>query len=459
MRQEPSEKPRYAIVAAVQLPQVSDTEFESSLAELRDLAKTLGYTISATFTQKRASFDAGAYLGSGKREEIRAFVDSEPLPGSFEPGRHAAADPEAGRIEAVLVDHEISPSQARNLEKEVGAEVMDRTMVILEIFHRHASSRAARAQVEIARLGYMAPRLREMAKLAGPQGRQRSGTGGRGAGESHTEMDRRKIRDRIAELQQEIEAMDVERKTQRARRQERQGLATVALVGYTNAGKSTLMRALTGSDVLVENKLFATLDTTVRALQPESRPRVLVSDTVGFIKNLPHGLVASFKTTLEEALDAALLLHVIDASDPGCERQREVTEKVLAEISAQDVPRLRIFNKIDNVEPQGDAAAQAAQAAREAELRAAHPDCIVMSARRGDDVARLREAIIAFFRQDQAEAEIFLPWSAQQHRGRIFASCEVLAERADEAGAILRLRGDRATVVALAAEFAPPAAG
>jgi GTP-binding protein HflX len=277
-----------------------------------------------------------------------------------------AADPAAGRIEAILVDHEISPSQARNLEKEIGAEVMDRTMVILEIFHRHASSRAARAQVEIARLGYMAPRLREMAKLAGPQGRQRSGTGGRGAGESHTEMDRRKIRDRIAELQQEIEAMDVERKTQRARRQERQGLATVALVGYTNAGKSTLMRALTGSDVLVENKLFATLDTTVRALQPESRPRVLVSDTVGFIKNLPHGLVASFKTTLEEALDAALLLHVIDASDPGCERQREVTEKVLAEIGAQDVPRLRIFNKIDHVEPHGDAQARqrAGRAAR-----------------------------------------------------------------------------------------------
>ncbi|MBI5899160.1 MAG: GTPase HflX [Rhodocyclales bacterium] len=455
MRNEVKENPSYAVVAAVQLPSVSDIEFESSLAELRDLAKTLGYTISASFTQKRASFDAGAYLGSGKREEIRAFVDSEPAPGSFEPGRHAAADPEAGRIEAVLVDHEISPSQARNLEKEVGAEVMDRTMVILEIFHRHASSRAARAQVEIARLGYMAPRLRELAKLAGPQGRQRSGTGGRGAGESHTEMDRRKIRDRIAELQQEIDAMDVERKTQRARRQERQGLATVALVGYTNAGKSTLMRALTGSEVLVENKLFATLDTTVRALQPESRPRVLVSDTVGFIKNLPHGLVASFKTTLEEALDASLLLHVIDASDPGCERQREVTDSVLSEIGAGEVPRLRVFNKIDNLEPRGDLAAQAA---REAELRAAYPDCIVMSARRADDVARLREAIIDFFRQDQTEAEILLPWSAQQHRGRIFASCDVLAEHADEAGAILRLRGERATVEALCAQFGAPRA-
>ncbi len=450
MRAEAKEKPINAIVAAVQLPNVNDVEFEASLAELRDLAKTLGFVIVATFTQKRSSFDATAYLGTGKREEIRAFVDSEPAPGAFEKPLHAAADPEAGKIEAIFVDHEISPSQARNLEKEVGCEVMDRTMVILEIFHRHATSRAARAQVEIARLGYMAPRLREAAKLAGPQGRQRSGTGGRGAGESHTELDRRKIRDQIAALQQEIIAMDAERKTQRARRQERKGGANVALVGYTNAGKSTLMRALTGSDVLVENKLFATLDTTVRALQPESRPRVLVSDTVGFIKNLPHGLVASFKSTLEEALDASLLLHVIDASDPGFERQLAVTDKVLAEIGAQDVPRIRVFNKIDNVDKRGDAAAQAEC---ETALRSAYPACIVMSARRGDDVALLREAIVGFFRQDQVEAELFLPWSAQQQRAAIFASCEVLEERADEHGAFLRVRGESEAVKRLCEQF------
>jgi GTP-binding protein HflX len=447
MQKEVKEKPRYAVVAAVQLPNVSDIEFEASLAELRDLAKTLGYVITATFTQKRSSFDATAYLGKGKREEIREFVDSEPAPGAFEKPLHAAADPDAGKIDAIFVDHEISPSQARDLEKEVGCEVMDRTMVILEIFHRHATSRAARAQVEMARLGYMAPRLREAAKLAGPQGRQRSGTGGRGAGESHTELDKRKIRDRIAELQQEIVAMDAERKTQRSRRQERQGLATVALVGYTNAGKSTLMRALTGSDVLVENKLFATLDTTVRALQPESRPRVLISDTVGFIKNLPHGLVASFKSTLEEALDAALLLHVIDASDPGLERQLAVTDKVLKEIGAQDVPRIRVFNKIDHV---GDAAAQAE---REAALRAAWPDCIVMSARRADDVTLLRAAIVEFFRGGLVEAELFLPWSAQQQRSQIFANCEVLEERADEAGAFLRVRGERQAVNDLCEKF------
>ncbi len=359
----------------------------------------------------------------------------------------AAADPNAGKIDVVFVDHEISPSQARNLEIEVGCEVMDRTMVILEIFHRHASSRAARAQVEIARLGYMAPRLREAAKLAGPQGRQRSGAGGRGAGESHTELDKRKIRDRIAELQLEIAAMDVDRKTQRARRQERQGIANVALVGYTNAGKSTLMRALTGSEVLVENKLFATLDTTVRALQPESRPRVLVSDTVGFIKNLPHGLVASFKSTLEEALDASLLLHVIDASDPGFERQLEVTDKVLAEIGAKDVPRIRVFNKIDHVGP------AEAQVEREAALRAQYPDCIVMSARRAGEVAKLREAIIAFFQQGLVEAELFLPWSAQQLRSEIFASCEVLNERADAEGAFLCIRGESETVKSLCERF------
>ena len=441
---EIKEKPKFAVAAAVQLPNVSDIEFESSLAELRELAKTLGYTVVNTFVQKRASFDTTAYLGVGKREEICCYVNNDS--GSDEP-EEIAIHPDDHDISALLVDHEISPSQARNLENEVGCEVMDRTMVILEIFHRNARSRAARAQVEIARLGYMAPRLREAAKLAGPQGRQRSGTGGRGAGESHTELDRRKIRDRIAELQQEIVALEAERKIQRARRQERQGLASVALVGYTNAGKSTLMRALTGSEVLVANKLFATLDTTVRALHPESVPRVLVSDTVGFIKNLPHGLVASFKSTLDEALDASLLLHVIDASDPGFERQLAVTQHVLEEIGAHDVPRIRVFNKIDHV---GDATAQTEC---ETTLRARYPDCVVMSARRADDVARLRQKIVEFFQQNLVEAELFLPWSAQQLRGAIYTNCQVLAEHSDNEGTFFRVRSESATIENLREQF------
>jgi len=468
MPTETKDQPMRAVVAAVHLQSVSDAEFDASLAELRELAKTLGYVVVGTFIQKRTNFDTAAYLGVGKRQEIRRFVDIdsadfEALEDDLDVAKSAqernntaktrvaaqsAADPDTRRVDVVLIDHEISPSQARNLEIAVGCEVMDRTMVILEIFHRHASSRAARAQVEIARLGYMSPRLREAAKLAGSGGRQRSGTGGRGAGETHAALDRQKIRNRIAELEVEIEAMDAERQTQRARRQANQGtgaqgLARVALVGYTNAGKSTLKRALTGSEVLIANKLFATLDTTVRALHPETVPRVLVSDTVGFIKNLPHDLVASFKSTLEEAAESSLLLHVIDSSDVGFERQLAVTDQVLEEIGAADVPRIRVFNKIDMV---GDVTAQAE---REAELRADYPHCIVMSARRESDVAKMHAAIVAFFQRGLIEAELFLPWSAQQLRGKIFASCEVLSEHADDNGAFLRVRGEAATVNAL----------
>jgi GTP-binding protein HflX len=451
------QKIKRGIIAAVQQPNVSEHEFESSLMELRELAKTLGFEVVHTFIQKRAGFDRTGYLGIGKRQEIQAFVNNTIPLGDPDADADVDENDEAmtsaeiveggGEIDVLFIDHEISPTQARTLEVEIGCEVMDRTMVILEIFDRNARSRAAKAQVEIARLGYMAPHLREAAKLAGPQGRQRSGMGGRGAGESHTELDRRKVRDRIAELQKEIVAMDLERKTQRARRQDNEGLAPVALVGYTNAGKSTLMRALTGSEVLVANKLFATLDTTVRTLHPESVPRVLVSDTVGFIKNLPHGLVTSFKSTLEEALDATLLLHVIDASDPGFERQMDVTDTVLKEIGAHEVPRIRVFNKIDN------GFSEAQQAEHEAALRAKYPDCVVMSARRPEDVASLHDKIVAVFQQSFVEVELFLPWTAQQLRKDIYENCEVLAERADEDGAFFRVRGEAVAVEKLREQF------
>ena len=426
---EKTRAPR-ALIVAVQLDGVGDTEFNSSLAELGELAKTLGLEVVGQFTQKRAAFDSTAYMGVGKREEIRQFVQEQQDASN---GR-AQVDPHAvsQAVDYILVDHEISPSQALNLENEVGCGVMDRTVVILEIFHRNASSHAARIQVEIARLTYMAPRLREAAKREGPSGRQRSGVGGRGSGQSRSEIDSRKVRDRIAELQKEIDAMEAGRETQRAQRQGQTGLAQVALVGYTNAGKSTLMRALTGNEVLVANKLFATLDTKVRTLQPDTVPKVLVSDTVGFIKNLPHGLVASFKSTLDEALNASLLLHVIDAGDAGYEAQLEVTDKVLAEIGADTVPRIRVFNKIDYL--------QDAQAERIAELQASYPGCIVLSAQCADDIKKLHQTIVDFFQKDLVETEIFLPWSAQELRGEIFASCNVLEERADSTGAFFRLR-------------------
>src|SRR3990167_5154045 len=370
-----------AVLVGVQLPGVSDVDHEGDLAELGRLVHTLGFEVVGTVSQKRNGLASGTVVGEGKLMELaRLTGGTGEIPTSAPERKSKARDkweeeaeeeeeeePEevddegepTAKATVVVVDHELSPSQARNLERATRAQVLDRTGVIVDIFHRHAKSREARMQVEIARLNYVAPRMRE---TSGGTERQQ----GRGAGDSQLELDRRKIRDRIAELREQLAAIHADQDQRRYARKDQQ---RVALVGYTNAGKSSLMRALTGSEVLVADKLFATLDTTVRALHPETVPRVLVSDTVGFIKNLPHGLVASFKSTLDEALDASLLLHVIDASDPGFERQLEVTDKVLEEIGANDVPRIRVFNKIDHV---GDAAAQAE---RTAALRAQYPDC------------------------------------------------------------------------------------
>jgi GTP-binding protein HflX len=419
-----STEPLRAAIVAVQLPDTDDDAFAASVAELHRLGRTLGVEVVATLTQRRPSLHPGTVVGSGKLAELTA------LAGAGAGAGEAAAAPAERSIEAVLVDHDITPSQARNLEKATGVEVLDRTAVILEIFRRHARSRAAKAQVEIVRLQYLVPRLREQGRAKGAD-RQRGGIGGKGAGESSLELDRRKIRDRIAELTRDLTALAEEQRTQRARRRD---MSRVALVGYTNAGKSTLMRALTGSEVYVADKLFATLDTTVRPLAPETRPRVLVSDTVGFIDKLPHGLVASFKSTLDEALEAGLLAQIVDASAPTFERQLAVTTEVLADIGAGDVPRLLVFNKIDAC---GDADAQARTAAA---LLARWPEAIVISARRPADVARLRERLVAFFNRDLVEGEICVPYHRQQLRGEIFAGCEVLGERYDEAGVVFRVR-------------------
>ncbi len=322
--------------------------------------------------------------------------------------------------EFVIVDHELSPNQARNLERATGAQVLDRTGVIVEIFHRHAHSREARLQVEMARLKYVAPRLRESS--TGP-GRQQ----GVGAGESDLELDRRKIRDRLAELKEQLEQIQRDNTQRRYARREQ---LRVALVGYTNAGKSSLMRALTGSEVLVADKLFATLDTTVRALHPPTNPRVLVSDTVGFIRKLPHDLVASFRSTLDEALEASLLLFVVDASDPDYESQLEVSRSVLHDIGADVIPSRLILNKIDRV----------AEADREA-LRAKHPDAIFVSAKSSEDIAMLRETIIAFFEAAMVEDELVLPYAKQSLLGEIYDNARVLSEAYDADGRRLKVRG------------------
>jgi len=304
--------------------------------------------------------------------------------------------------------------------------------VIIEIFHRHAHSREARMQVEIARLRYESPRVRES-----PRGKERQA--GRGSGEAGLELDRRKIRDRIAELKEQLEAIQKEYSVRRAQRQQAR---RVALVGYTNAGKSSLMRALTGSDVYVENKLFATLDTTVRALAPEVEPRILISDTVGFIKKLPHDLVASFKSTLDEASEASLLLHVVDASDPSWPLQLAVTREVLTEIGAQAVPSRLLMNKVDCLTDEALLA-----------LRKEQPEAWFLSAKRATDIADLRQKIIAFFESSYVHAEVLVPFSEQRMLAEMHATMNVLGTRYEEAGVFVDVRCEAAALDRLGARL------
>jgi GTP-binding protein HflX len=443
------------VLLGVQLPGISEPELASSLDELARLAKTLGFAVVGRVTQKRARLDPGAVVGAGKLKELADWTggtgvvpvgpskkraeDDDPEEDAEQETGEDSAQSEADRAGhdragLVLVDHELTPSQARNLERATGAEVLDRTAVILAIFQRHARSREARLQVEIARLGYIAPRLRE---LAGGRDREGGGIGGRGAGESASELDRRKVRDRIAELRAELALVERESGTRRKRRAEQN---TVALVGYTNAGKSSWMRALTGSDVVVQDKLFATLGTTVRALQPEGATRVLVSDTVGFIKHLPHDLVASFRSTLDEARESDLLLHVVDASDPAYETQIAVTCEVLESIGAADIPRRIVLNKADRL----DAAARAA-------IAAAHPDALLLSAKRPEDAAVLRAELIAWFERDMEQAELVVPYARQRVVAEAHARGHVLAETHDADGTRLVVRASREVLARLRA--------
>jgi len=423
-----TEEPERAILCSVQLSDVDETAFEESLGELRRLAHTLGLKVAGRVTQRRGSFESSSYIGPGKLEELATMVKAVPEP------------------TIVLLDHEVTPSQARTIKEATGAHtVLDRTALILEIFHRHARSRQAKAQVELVRLQYMAPRLRENQKGGD---RQRGGIGGKGAGESALELDRRKLRDRISELRDEIEALQTEHKTRSSRRQ---GLRRVALCGYTNAGKSTLFHALTHSDVYIADKLFATLDTTVRALAPEPRQRILVSDTIGFIRHLPTKLVASFKTTLDEALEAGLILHVIDAADPACLRHIETTNSVLAEIGAGSVPQIYVFNKIDKL-PEGALSSEVTSFVAQLDSSAA-PRHLYASAKDPADVVRIRQAIIDFFDRALVDAELFVPYDRQQLRGAIFAVAEVLGETFDEQGATFKVRIDEVDLKKLARDM------
>ena len=350
----------------------SDFGAQESMAELRELATSAGADVVGEFIQSREKPDPATLIGRGKLQEIAG----------------AAASAQA---DLVIFDHDLSPSQQRNVEDAVNVRVIDRTQLILDIFARHARTREGQLQVELAQLEYLLPRLAgrgvEMSQIAGTAAGARGPIGTRGPGETQLETDRRKIARRIRHIQDQVENVRRTRSQQRQRR-EAVPVATLALVGYTNAGKSTLFNALTRADVLESPLLFATLDPTIRAVQLPSRRKVLLSDTVGFIRNLPHTLVTSFRATLEEVQRASLLLEVSDVTSPVAAEQDAQVEKVLRELDAQAKPRLRVVNKVDLL-PAGQ------RDALEDDARTVH-----VSAIKGIGISTLLERIDGMLQED-----------------------------------------------------------
>jgi GTP-binding protein HflX len=393
-----------ALLIAVQTPQRKDDEIADSLEELSDLARTLGCVVAGRLVQARPKIDPGTFLGSGKLAEVRQRVEGE-------------------GIEVVIFDNVLSPSQGENLEKALGVMVLDRTQVILEIFSQNARTHESAVQVSLAQLEYMLPRLVGMwAHLD----RERGGImGSKGAGEKQINIDRSLIRARIAKLHRELEHVATERGTQKKRRA---NCLLVSLVGYTNAGKSTLMNRLTDAEVLTEDRLFATLDSTTRVMARDARPSILLSDTVGFIRNLPHELVASFRSTLEIVRGADLLLHVVDLSHPQYETHMHTTESVLNEIGAASVPRLLVFNKIDRVT---DKAALLL-------ARRRYPEAVFISAL-GDDPGELRGRIAAFFEKRMVTTPLRLGYQNSGDLARIYRWGRVDEVRYEQDGIHLRV--------------------
>ena len=467
-RISPPPRPK-ALLVGLNLPKTTAEDNTASLKELERLVSTLGYDVVGTLTQKRNSSSGATVVGDGKLRELASWTGGpgKVMP-SIEVKKHKAAarftkdeddddedavsdedseddaedsSDEAAEItkvkpDVIVFDCDLSPSQLRNLESATAVQVLDRTGVIIEIFSRHARTRAARLQVEIARLNYMAPRIRE---TGGGADRQGGGIGGKGAGETAYELDRRRIRDRVKELRQDLESVQNEHAVRRARRSQEN---CVALVGYTNAGKSSLMRAMTGSEIYVADKLFATLDTTVRPLFPETRPKILFSDTVGFIKKLPHDLVASFRSTLDEALNADLLLFVVDAADPTFRSQLQVTRDVLGEIGANETASRIVLNKRDRLSSEEQTA-----------LLEEFPEAICISTRDSGDLERLRQDLIRFFERDMVEEDLFVPYNVQGPIGPIREQMTVLSEKFDEHGVHLRLRAAPEQLRRLKAKF------
>ena len=402
--------PEKAVLVSVQLPSVRDEVAAESLSELEALTGTAGGAVVGTLTQRRNSYDPATLLGRGKAEEVGHVVDS------------AGAD-------LVIFDNELSVGQQDRLASILGARVIDRKALILDIFAQHAHTAEVRTQVELAQLSYLLPRIRgkglELSRMAGGIGTRR------GPGETKLEVDRRRIRSRMRRLEKDLEGMEVVRRTQRKRRT-RAGLPSVSLVGYTNSGKSSLLNRLTGAGVAVEDQLFSTLDSTTRRLELPDGLSVVISDTVGFIRNLPHELVAAFRSTLEVVLDADLLVHVVDATrEDVMEERRQAVEEVLSDLGALEIPMFTIFNKIDAVVP-----------ASRSLMEDRQPDAIPISALTGEGVESLLKAMAGRL-SETSSVTLVVPASKGDVMARLYREGTVLSRELSGDEFIVRVRFPR----------------
>jgi GTP-binding protein HflX len=403
-------------------------EAERSLAELAALAETAGSEVLDALMQRRDKPDAATYVGSGKAAEIRQIV-------------------EATGADTVICDGELAPGQLTQLEKILKVKVVDRTALILDIFAQHASSREGKAQVELAQMQYMLPRLRgwgeSLSRQAGGRVAGGGGIGTRGPGETKIETDRRRIRSRVSKLRREIAGMATARATQRSSR-DRNAVPSVAIAGYTNAGKSSLLNQLTGAGVLVQDALFATLDPTVRRAETPDGREFTLTDTVGFVRHLPHQLVDAFRSTLEEVAAADLLLHIVDGSDPDPLGQIDAVRVVLGEIDAAAVPELIVVNKIDAM-TEDDVLT----------LRRALPGASWISARTGEGIDALREVISARLPHPHVDVDVLLPYDRGDLVARVHRDGEVLSEEHEAEGTRMVARVDDGLAAVLTG-FASP---
>ncbi|MDD5132098.1 MAG: GTPase HflX [bacterium] len=373
------------------------SEVQNSLEELKRLAETAGATVVGMTIQNINHYNPAYLIGRGKAQELADNIKKDDL-------------------QTVIFDDDLSPAQQRNLEELVGAKIVDRTKLILDIFAKRAHTAEGKLQVELAQMDYLLPRLTgKGVALAQQVGGAGSMGATRGPGERKLEYDRRRIRDHIAALHKEISKLKEYRSLQRQKRQDIP-LPIIALVGYTNAGKSTLLNTMTGADVFVEDKLFATLDPTTRRLTLPSRQKVLFTDTVGFIRKLPHQLIAAFRATLEEAVEADLLLHVIDASHPEYEEQIKTVNEVLTELGLHDKPVITVFNKIDLLKSKSSSQ----------RLMRNHPDGVYISAAKKTHLDALYRQIMAFLAKDLIEKSFVIPYEKYKLVGHLLASGNIL---------------------------------